>query len=273
MIKSGEYERALEQIEAASQCKDAQILVLGSLRGVALMRMGQADEAVKLMRHVWENRSKQLPARVGRIQGTQLAEAYRRNIESLKMKAMPEDVIENFFMAANVIDECINSYGYDGKLVEVAVHVMSTVKSVVEHNRKENERAAELAKRWDNNKTFRRYAEQRGDTVQHFGRHPDLAGYFPRIAEMLLPIEGTEPAQSTTKGYYSGTIHAVYRRQPSFGFISCEELGSVYFNRHSLANEYDWNSVKPGIKGDFDIIATKAPYSPRAINLQLDFRE
>ena len=274
LIKIGEYERALEHIEAASRCKDAQPLVLESLRGLALMRMGQSDEAAKAMINVWENRSKKLPARIGRIQGTQLAECYRRNIEQLKMKGIAEDVIENFSMAANVIDECINSYGCDGKLVEIAVHLISTVKSVLKHNDAQNERALEIAKRWDNNNAFRTCIEHSSDTLQHFVRNPDLADYFPRVATALSTTPRKQPGQSITNGHYSGTIHTLVQRQPNpYGFVSCEELGSVYFNEHSLVNASDWHLLKEDISVNFDIIATKKPYNPRATRLQLDFRE
>jgi LuxR family glucitol operon transcriptional activator len=272
--KNGEYERALDHIEAASRCKDAQSLVLKSLRGLILMRMGQSDEAAKIMMYVWENRSKKLPATIGRIQGTQLAEAYRRSIEQLKMKGMAEDVIGNFSMAANVIGECINSYGCDDKLVEIAVHLFSTVESVLKHNGEQNERALEIAKRWDNNSAFRTCVAHRSDTLQHFARNPDLADYFPRVATTLSTTQQTEPGQSITKGHYSGTIHTFVQRQPNpYGFVSCEELGSVYFNAHSLVNASDWHLLKEGISVNFDIIATKKPYSPCAIRLQLDFRE
>jgi len=272
--KNGEYERALEHIEAASRCKDAQPLDLKSLLGLVLTRMGQSDEAAKIMMYVWENRSKKLPARIGRIQGTQLAECYRRNIEQLKMKGMAEDIIGNFSMAANVICECINSYGCDGKLVEIAVHLISTVESVLKHNDEQNERALEIAKRWDNNSAFRACIEHRSDTLQHFVRTPDLADYFPRIATTLSTTQRTEPGQSITKGHYSGTIHTLVQRQPNpFGFVSCEELGPVYFNEHSLVNANAWHLLNKGISVNFDIIATEKPYSPRAIRLQLDFRE
>ena len=272
--KVGEYGRALDHIEAASRCNDAQLLVLKSLRGVVLMRMGQIDEAVEMMTYVWENRSQKLPARIGRIQGTQLAEAYRRNIEQLKMKGMVEDVIGNFSMAANVIGECINSYGCDGKLVEIAIHLISTVESVLKHNDEQNELALEIAKRWDNNSAFRTCIEHRSDTLQHFVRNPDLADYFPRSAKILPTTQRTNLGQSITRGHYSGTISSLIGRQLNpYGFISCEELGSVYFNSQSLLNESDWHLLKEDISVNFDISATKKPYSPLAIRLQLDFRE
>ena len=274
LIRVDEYERALEHIEVASRCKDAQPLVLQSLRGVALMRMGQSDEAAQIMRYVWENRSQRLPATIGRIQGTQLAECYRRNIEQLKMKEMAEDIIGNFSMATNVIDECINSYGCDDKLVEIAVHLISTAESVLQHNDEQNERALEIAKRWDNNSRFRKCIEHRSDTLQHFERNPGLVDYFPRVATALFTTQQKEPGQSITKGHYSGTIHALVQRQSNpYGFVSCEELGSVYFNKHSLVNASDWHLLKEDISVNFDIIATKEPYRPWAIRLQLDFKE
>lgn len=274
LIRVDESERALEHIEAASRCKDAQPLVLQGLRGVALMRLGQSDEAAQIMKYVWENRSQKLPARIGRIQGTQVAECYRRNIEQLKMKEMDEDVIENFSMATNVIDECINSYGCDGKLVETAVDLISTVESVLRHDTEQNERALEITKRWDNNNRFRTCIEHRSDTLQHFERNRSLADYFPRAATALSATQQNEPSQIITKGHYSGTIHALVQRGSNpYGFISCEGLGSIYFNKHSLVNASDWQLLKENISVNFDIIATKEPYRPRAIRLQLDVKE
>ena len=274
LIRTDEHERALDHINAATRCKDAQQLVLNSLRGVVLMRMGQTDEAVKIMKHVWENRSKELPARIGRIQGTQLAEAHRRNIEQLKMKGMPKDVVENFFIAAKVVDECIGSYSCDGKLAEEAVNLVRTAGSVLEIDDKAHKRAVVIAKRWDSNEVFKICTKQRRNTLSHFKRNPNLAYYFPCVAEILHAAEQTEPGQSITKGHYSGTIRTLVHRQDNpYGFISCEELDSVYFNRHSLSNESDWDLIERGISVNFDIITTKAPYKPQAINLQLDFEE
>jgi tetratricopeptide (TPR) repeat protein len=274
LVRLGEYERAINHLDVAVRYKDAQPLVLNSLRGLALMRMGQTEEAVKLMMQVWGNRSKELPARIGRIQGTQLAEAYRRNIEQLKVKGMHKDVVENFSAAAAVVDDCINLYGCDGKLVEVAIDLVSTAKSVLEYSDEQNERALEVAKRWDNDRTFRTYIERRSDALRHLARNPDLADYFPRSAKILPTTQRTNLGQSITRGHYLGTISSLIGRQLNpYGFISCEELGSVYFNSQSLLNGSDWHLLEQGISVNFDIIATEKPYSPRAIRLQLDFRE
>lgn len=271
LLRINEHERALAQIKKATTFKDAQPMVLKSLQGIALMRLGRADEAVKLMKYVWENRSKELPARVGRIQGTQLAEAYRRNVELLKMKGMPQDALENFLIGVDIVDECLNLYGCDAKLVEVAVNLMATTWSVLKHDDKANEHAVEIGNRLDTNKSFIMHAKGHRATLQHFIRNADLAKYFPRVADMMVTADKPEPDQNIPKGDYSGTIQTlVQRKDTPYGFISCDELGSVYFNKQSLVNETNWELLKRGIRVNFDIVVAKKPFITRAIKLQLD---
>jgi hypothetical protein len=223
------------------------------------------------MIYVWQNRSKELPAKIARIQGTQLAEAYRRNIEQLKIKGMYKDVLENVSIAADIVNQCLDLYGCDAKLVEVAVNIISTASSVLRKDAKTNEFAENIAKYWDNNQLFRKCAGARINTLRHFQRNPALAAFFPRTAET---IKAAEPDQGITKGQHSGTIQRLVDQEPNpYGFILCEELGSVYFNRRSLFDNTDWDFVKQGLGVNFDIIATKKPYLPRAIKLRLDSRE
>ena len=80
------------------------------------MRKGQITDAIPIMKEVWENRTNSIPARIGRIQGTQLAEAYRRNIEQMLAKENTKDVFEEYLIATNIISECVSSYGCDGIL-------------------------------------------------------------------------------------------------------------------------------------------------------------
>jgi len=262
LLSINEYKNALEQIEAAMKCEDAQLPVLMSLKGITLMRMGQAKEAVEQMTFVWNNRSKELPAKVHRIQGTQLAEAYRRNMEQLIMKSMFKDIGDTLHEAVNVVTECMELYGCDAKLVEVAINLIATSAHTLDTDEELHKYATAITKKWDSNKNFQKHAEQYGR--QHFER-VDIDDYFPQIAG-LLKIE-----RSNKQVSYSGIIYSIVNRDmESYGFISCDRLGEVYFNKKSLLDGFDWNLLKEGSKIKFDIILSKAPYKPRAIKMQLE---
>lgn len=271
LIGIDEHDRALEQIDIAKTSQGAHPMVLDSLRGIALMRLGKSDEAIQVMKYVWDNRSKELPARVSRIQGTQLAEAYRRDIESLRVKEMPTDALENFSAGTGIVDECLNLYGCDGKLVDVAIDLVGTALSVLKDHDKAAKHAAEVGKRWENSDSFMAHAKGREDIVGHFMRTPDLTKYFPLLADVLLASDRSERGQRIPKGDYSGTIEGlVQRRDAPYGFISCDQLGSVYFSKQSLLNETDWGTLTKGTKVKFDIVSAEKPFKPRAISLRLD---
>lgn len=268
LIKICEYDRALEQIDSGERFPSAQSPIFKSIKGVALMRKGQITDAIPIMKEVWENRTNSIPARIGRIQGTQLAEAYRRNIEQMLAKGNTKDVFEEYLLATNIISECVSSYGCDGILVELAVHVLDTVSSVIESDENLKQKAKEITDGWETNKLFIQCAQYRRNTSRHFIYNKKLEYYFPLTSLMLL--KGQEEG-ILYQGQYSGTIKTIINRSfKPYGFISSKDFGDIFFNEQSLLNRNDWDVLKENVRIHFDKTDEKPPLLPRAVRISID---
>lgn len=83
LLRIDEFGRVLTQIDGALKHKDAIKMTFKSLKGLTLMRMGLIKDAISELKEVWDSRTKNIPLGVGIAQGTQLADAYRRQGEQL----------------------------------------------------------------------------------------------------------------------------------------------------------------------------------------------
>ncbi|MFC1865711.1 NB-ARC domain-containing protein [Chloroflexota bacterium] len=259
-----ENERAVEQLELAKKNSNAEPLVLDSILGLALSRLGRSEEALVLMLGVWNNRSDKTPAKYNRIHGTQLVEAYRRDIEQLQMKGLTTTVLEHVAFAMEIVNECLRLYGCDYKLVEVAVDIIYTAFKDIENNDKAKKQALSIIKNWEANEQFRKCLQLSSEIPQNFKRSPKLSKYFPYVSQWLLSRE------DLAEGRHSGTIQRIVNRKSlPYGFIDCQELGQVYFNQKSLASEDEWGFLSKGVSINFDIVAMEAPFAPIATRIKL----
>jgi hypothetical protein len=117
------------------------------------------------------------------------------------------------------------------------------------------------------------YAKGRRDITRHFMRNPELVKYFPLLGDRLVTSDEGESSQRILQGDYSGAVQKLVQRVAApYGFMSCGPLGSVYFNEQSLLDETNWGLLTKGTKVNFDVVFSREPFVPRAINLQVDSR-
>lgn len=245
LIRINEFERAIEQVDEALLHKEALPMTFRSVKGLALMRMGRIDEAINEMEPVWINRSSDLPIRVGRAQGTQLADAYRRRGEQLLSLGRVSEAVEVLSKSADTIDETMRAYEYDRKLVETAVNIIATVVGRVGRDIIDEYPIIRLARKWDENRRFRVCAEGYYRTLRHFERTPVLEEFLPKVANIVKTSEFMK--------FYTGTIEEVVREK-AFGYITSDMLGKVHFSQSSLVDTSQWLELQTGKAVKFQII-------------------
>jgi LuxR family glucitol operon transcriptional activator len=262
LIRQNEYERALEQIEKAATNEAALPMTFKSLKGLTLMRMGKIPDAIAELQEVWSNRSKNLPVKVGLTQGTQLADAHRRQAEQMLSLGEHSEAMASCLQAAKIIDEAVEDYGYDRALVETAVEIVMCMAGHINQVGVVGQALKEVAQKWDANAEFRRHVVSVHKTLEHFRRNPDLVNLFPIISNELRSL-----------GYvkrYTGKIQFVVTIE-GYGFIICDDLGRVHFNKSSLVDQSIWPKLKAEAIVIFGVIVPKEESRlPHAVNLELD---
>lgn len=263
LLRQNEYSRVLEQIEKASVHDEALPMTFKSLKGLTLMRMGRIEESINELEEVWKNRSEKVPIKVGRAQGTQLAEAYRRGSEqAITLQRFPE-AIDGCVKAVNVVEEVVKAYGFDRVLVETAVNIITTTTVRIQIPEDIERQIGRVTKKWDINGAFHSLVTGMKKTTAYFQKKPSLEQFFPTMYKELL-----------TLGYvkrYTGEIEFLVRSESkSYGFINCNELGRIHFSKLSLVNPNIWNTLKSADVVTFGVVLPENKERlPHAVRLEL----
>jgi LuxR family glucitol operon transcriptional activator len=265
LVRSGEFDRALEQIENAIHCQEALEMPLRGLRGWALLCMGRLEEAIVELQEVWRRRSQAIPAKVSRAQATQLAEAYRRKGERMVSLGNAGEGNVAFLSGATALDQAMDEVGYDQHLVETAVEILAalTMQVQLRPDIGFSSKVAELAKKWDGSTDFRRNSVGFASTEQLFLRYPALKYLLPTTAGRL-----------TQRGDYEGPILGIFSgkvkmidRDMGFGFIVSQELGDIHFNKSSLTFKAEWRNLDVGTAVSFKV--TRFPEGQHAVDMEI----
>lgn len=245
LIRHDECERALEQIENALGHTMALTTALRGLRGLALMRLGRYTEAIAELEVAWSDRSKSHPINIRRARGTQLSEAYRRSGEQMLSLGNTPEAVANFSTAIEKVNETITECGCDQQLVETAVNILGHMVGLIDEDQIDTHLAGKLAKQWDQNQEFRRYAIGFRKTLSHFQKNPRLEKLLPAVFVAVCPRER-----------FTGRILKLYQddKNRRFGFIECDTLGKVHFDPSSLVSSKKWRKLKPGNIVTFEVI-------------------
>ena len=262
LMRQDEYERALEQIERGAAHPSALPLIFGSLKGLTLMRMGEISDAIVELQEVWNSRSKSIPVKVGITQGTQLAEAHRRQAEQTVLLGKLPEAVASCRHAATIIDEAVKDYGYDLQLVDTAVNVLRCIAGKVDQGGDHQQPLQETAGRWDSSAEFRRHAIGADRVCDHFRKNPALQSLFPIIAGELRSMGQIRR--------YTGSIHQINPRY-EYGFINSSELGRVHFRRSSLVDQSVWPQLKEDDAVVFAVVVPRdSSKLPHAVSLEVD---
>jgi LuxR family glucitol operon transcriptional activator len=262
LMKQSEHERALEQIEKGATHPQAWPMTFKSLKGLTLMRMGKIPDAIVELLAVWSNRSKNLPLAIGRTQGTQLVDAYHRQAEQKLLLGNEPEAIADCLDAARIMSEAIEDYGYDDTLVETAVNLIRCIAGQAYQTDTLLQPLRDITSKWDSTAEFRKHAIGLRKTVEHFQKNPALGMFFPVTSKELR-----------TLGYskkYTGRIDIVVPTK-YYGFINCDDLGRVHFNRSSLFDQSVWPQLKSKDIVLFEVIVPRGEDKlPHAVKLELE---
>lgn len=261
LMRQHEHERVIEQLEKGAAHHAALPMTFKSLKGLTLMRMGNIPDAIVELRDVWGSRSEDLPVQVGRTQGTQLADAYRRQAEQMLSLGKSAEAIASCAHAVEVIGEAIDNYGCDPALVEMAVNTIRCIAGQLVQADTVQLSLMDMARRWDASVEFRGHAVGFHKTLEHFRRNPALENLFPIVAGELRSLGHVRR--------YTGRVDFVVSRE-GYGFIDCKDLGRVHFNKSSLANQRVWPELEAEDVVIFGVVVPREKDRlPHAVNLEL----
>ena len=244
-----EYERALEQIEAALSHSDGLELVLKSLKGVVLTRLGRLDDALSEFKYVWECRETN-PSNYDRIiQGTQHADTLRRYVEQLIRQGKNPEAKSALGQGIVVTEKTAEECGWDSKLADVGVRLLSIGILNASALSLGQDIFAKIGSRWDSNSTFAHACVGRKAQFE-FSKLDALARAMPKAAK----YEGSMRV--------SKSVGRVRMKRDNFGFIESERHGSVHMSMTSLVRPSEWSSLRPGQKVSFEVVIyTKGPHA------------
>lgn len=179
LLRQNEYERVLEQINEATTYDEAIQSTFQSLKGLALMRMGKVDDAIIELENVWHSRPDKIPRKVGLAQGTQLADAYRRQCAQMLDIDRHDEAFACACRATRTINEVSKDYGWDRFLVTAAIDI---VIAIIHHTEIIGDRGQEIVdttNKWDRDGQFRRHITRLPKTLDYFKKNPIWANISP----------------------------------------------------------------------------------------------
>lgn len=242
----GEHERALNQIEAALELGTGVETVLRSLRALALTRLSRVEEALKEYEFVWTSKERNQSQYDRIVQGTQYADAYRRYVEQLTGQGKRNEVEEATLAGVRIVEETAADCGWDNKLAQVAIKLLG---ETIDHPNASPEfrrQLVEVATKWDATNAFVRCCNLQR-TLDEFTRHGSLTEYMPNSSRTILSADG--------KPRFHGTVNRLLGSlMAGFGFITCNELGSVHMQATSLIQPDSWSLLKVGQPVSFSVV-------------------
>ncbi len=186
LMRIEEYERALEQIRRAGTHQAADDLALRSIKGLVLLRNGRIPEALEELEYVWNCEDAGVPMNMKRVHGTQFAGALHRRVEqlyNLGNTAVAEEVAHKGVSVANrTAVDC----GWDFKLAEVGVELLSDVLGRPDVSNSPETRFMETASVWDSDVKFREACRKCKRVEFLFDRNEALRNAMPNCSLVVL---------------------------------------------------------------------------------------
>ena len=248
-----EHERALEQIERALSHEGGLELVLKSLKGVILARLGRVVDALEEFEYVWTRRESNHSQFDRQIQGTQYADALRRHVEQLTLQGKLDEAGQALSKGIEVTAQTAEQCGWDGKLAEAGVRLLSIGISGTVPLPEARPCLASVSKQWDSSGTFVRECISY-KTRAEFQRNEALARSMPKASRY---------EQSYRDGGQRSRGRIAWLTQ-QYGFIESEPHGRVHMNSTSLTRPSEWSTLESGQAVVFDVvIQEKGPHAVR----------
>lgn len=239
-----EYQRMLAQVNAGLSLTAAIPQSFKGLKGLALLRLAQFDEAINLLEEVWTSRTDTLPKNILRTQGTQLISAFRRRAERYRSLGNRTGAIQDLCSATDRATAVLELCGADSRFAQEALHAMVDALKLIKAADFSKHEFASICKLWDSRQDFVASAAQSDKAHLHLSSVTDDAErFFPKISLALKISNGNSQVSDMLNG-------RVRLRRDYFGFVSTDTLLQVHFDRDSLVYEQEWEELVRGCPVD-----------------------
>ena len=255
-MRTGEFSRALDQIENASTILGADEVSLRSVKGQVLMRSGQIPEALEDLEFVWNSKDARVPRKVKRIQGTQFAEAIRRRVEQLLNLGNWAEAQDEARKGIRLVNEVAETQGWDHKLIEVGADLIYEITSRSDHSGETRSEILDAISRLESDSNYKidpRISKKSLDLLET-AKH--------RLG--MMTGSSNEVGEPNQQVQYEGCVKFI---EPFFGFIETQALGDVHIDRSSLTHPNEWENLQVGQRVVFTV--QYGGKRPHAVQLSL----
>ena len=249
-----EYDRALEQIERASSHPSAVEISMNSIRGLVLLRSGRISEALPELEYVCNHGDSSTPLGIRRAQGTQYADALRRHAEQHYNLGNLVEAEEMILKGLTVVGQTSATCGWDAKLAEVGVHLLSELITKSESSLTARTQASEMARTWDTDVRFSNECRGGYRPRMLLERNKELIDIMPNCGGIFSVPQEAERLR--------GVVLRIIR---DFGFIRSEKMGDIHMDRASFVRLTDWRELRVGQTVTF--VIRNDPLGPHALEV------
>lgn len=248
LLNIGENQRVIDQVNAALKLPAVIPQSFKGLKGLALMRLGEYEEAINLLEEVWTSRTDTLPKTILRSQGTQLISAFIRRAEKRRSLGNSTGAMEDLCTAADRAKVVLKLCGVDSQLAQEALHLMVDALKLIGAADFSTHELASIARLWDSSQDFVASAAQSTRAHKHLSsvRH-DAERFFPKISLALEISKGSLQVSDLLNG-------RVRIRLEHFGFVTTDTLVDVHFTRDSLLHNQEWEELIAGCPVDLHTV-------------------
>lgn len=243
LLRSGEFSRALEQIEEAATSPDADEVSIRSIKGLVLLRSGLIPQALEELEYVWNSEGTHIPNIVKRVHGTQFANGLRRRVEQLQSLGRTLEAEEEAKKGIRVVNETADTWGWDGKLAEGGIELINEILNRSEPSDKAKSEFIKVVSDWESGRQVRIAL---GTSRKHLELLDQVKGRLGIAGKHKGLISKPEESQK-----HSGFIKVIY---PHFGFIQTQSFGDVHMNPLSLLDPRGWQNLQAGEQVAFEVV-------------------
>lgn len=241
LVRIGQFDSALEQIEVALGCPDAEELSLRSYKGLCLTLLGRYPEAIEEHDFCWTYMDDDTPPHFNRIRGTRYAESLRRYVEFLRRHEDPKKALEYLSKGFAIAEDVASRCRWDEHLAKVGVQLGSELLAMGIIPDSSTQPLYQKVAKWDWDRNFVDICRGSNKVQYRFSRSEPLRAAMPNSSSTGM----------VDTRLFRGSVSRVGDR---FGFIKCqdfEEALRIYPN--SLAIPGDWDYLLEGLEVEFQI--------------------
>lgn len=243
LMRNEEFDRALEQIQAAGAHDVADQITIRSIKGLILLRSGRIDDALEELEYAWKYEDSASPVSIRMMRGTQFAEALRRKTEQLYASGYIAEAERVAMKGLSVVDQTSNTLGWDEKLARAGVKLLADTLKYVAPDSAPKAKLEYISSKWNDDMKFTSFCYADSRVSKQLEHVPELVTLMPNISGPTVTTGCTER--------FSGVI---IRLEQYYGFIKTDSMGNVHMSRSSLVRRESWDDLNVGQRVNFGVI-------------------